>query len=154
VGAHPIAVRRATLDDVDALAALHHDTVAVAYAEFFPPPAPSVAELRPLWEQDVRTAHAVFVAGDCVGSAVARADGSLGRVHVHPSHWGGGIGGALHDAAVAELRAHGHRRAELWVIDRNVRARGMYERRGWVLDPSQVKDYLGVREVRYVLDEH
>ena len=136
---------------------LHLDTVLVAYRDWFPPDAsePDRAELVDSWSEDVATAHAVFVAerdGALIGSAVARANGDLARLHVHPSRWGDGIGAALHDAAVDALRAAGHARAELWVIEANARARSLYERKGWVLDPARVLDYLGVREVRYVLD--
>jgi GNAT superfamily N-acetyltransferase len=144
-------LRRATLDDVDALAHLHHATVSVAYREWFPPPAPAVEVLRPLWEADLRDAHAVLAWGD-VGSVVARANGDLARLHVHPSRWGEGIGRRLHDAAVAELRERGHQRAGLWVIERNERARALYERSGWTVVDGEVFEELGVREVRYVLD--
>jgi GNAT superfamily N-acetyltransferase len=145
-------LRRAGVDDIGALAALHHATVSFAYREWFPPPPPSVEELTPLWEEDVAAAYAVFMVDD-VASVVARRDGTLGRLHVHPSRWGEGLGGLLHDAAVAELRSHGHARAGLWVIEANARARRLYERRGWVFDSScEPIEYLGVHEVRYSLE--
>jgi len=146
-------LRRATADDIVTLARLHHETVSVAYRDWFPPPAPSFDELVPQWAREVAAGHAVFVYGDGVGSVVARADGSLGRLHVHPSRWGEGIGQVLHDAAVGELRSSGHRLANLLVIEANVRARSLYERNGWVLDASvPAIEHLGVREVRYVLE--
>ena len=144
-----------TTDEVDALVTLHLDTVLVAYRDWFAPDAsePDRAELVESWADDVTSAHAVFVAeldGALVGSAVARANGDLARLHVHPRHWGQGLGQALHDAAVDALWAAGHERAELWVIEANARARSLYERNRWVLDPTRSLDYLGVREVRYV----
>ena len=152
-----MVIRRATVDDVDALVTLHLDTVLFAYRDWFPPDAgePDRDELLQLWSDDVEQAHAVHVVevdGAIVGSVVARANGDLARLHVHPDHWGTGIGQALHDAAVGALRAGGHDRAELWVIEANARARSLYERNGWQVDPDRSLDYLGVREVRYVLD--
>jgi hypothetical protein len=43
----------------------------------------------------------------------------------------------------------GHVEARLWVIDRNRRARDLYERNGWVLVPGETIEELGVVEVRY-----
>jgi hypothetical protein len=42
-------------------------------------------------------------------------------------------------------------RAELWVLERNTRARAMYERRGWALVPDRRLEWPGisVAEVRY-----
>jgi GNAT superfamily N-acetyltransferase len=128
--------------------------VAFAYREWFPPPAPSVDVLAPLWARDVQDADAVIVAADgavVVGSAVARAGGDLARVHVHPSRWGEGIAQRLHAAAVDALRDAGHVEARLWVIERNARARALYERNGWVLVPDECIEELGVVEVRYRL---
>ena len=152
-------VRRATATaiDVDALVRLHLDTVLVAYRRYFPPdaPPPDADVLRRLWAHDVATAHAVLVAeeeGRVVGSVVARANGDLARLHVHPARWRRGTGRRLHDAAVDVLRAGGAGRAGLWVIAANRPARALYEGAGWQLDPSAVLTELGVTEVRYVLD--
>lgn len=152
-----MVIRRAAPDDVAALVALHLDTVLVAYRDWLPrdAPTPDREVLARLWSTDLAEAHAVHVAerdGSIVGSVVARANGDLARLHVHPDHWGAGIGQALHDVAVEALRATGNDRAELWVIEANARARSLYERNGWQVDPARVLDHLGVREVRYVLD--
>lgn len=152
-----VSIRRAVHDDVDPLARLHLDTVLFAYRDWFPPEAlaPDVRVLTDLWANDVAGAHAVFVAderGVIVGSAVARASGDLARVHVHPSRWGEGIGQQLHDAAVDALRTAGHSTAGLWVIAANERARSLYERNGWELDPERTLKEVGVIEVRYRRD--
>jgi len=150
-----VELRHATAEDVEALAGLHHDTVSVAYREWFPPPAPAVDVLCPLWEAEVREAHAVFIAvdgADVVGSAVARVGGWLGRVHVNPSRWGQGIGQQLHDAAITVFRDAGYGDAHLWVIEQNLRAIQLYERNGWVLVPDERHEELDVVEVQYRLD--
>jgi GNAT superfamily N-acetyltransferase len=152
-----VAIRVADASDVDALARLHLETVLFAYSDWFPADAlpPTVDVLLPLWSRDVAESHAVLIAEDAgvvVGSAVARADGDLARLHVRPHWWGKGIGASLHDHAVDALRAAGHARAGLWVIAANTRARSLYERRSWVLDPTRTLDEVGVLEVRYELD--
>jgi GNAT superfamily N-acetyltransferase len=149
-----LELRRATDDDVVALAALHLATVSFAYRDWFPPwaAAPAIDHLERLWREDVDTAHAVLVAiagGVVVGSAVARASGDLARLHVLPSHWSRGIGSSLHDAALSVLRERGHERAGLWVIEQNARARRLYERNGWALDPTAQLVEVDVVEVRY-----
>jgi GNAT superfamily N-acetyltransferase len=86
---------------------------------------------------------------------MARADpefpgeGQILGLHVVPSSWGQGIGSALHNDALTVLRTRGHVAAGLWVIEANERARGMYERRGWVLRPGMTKPAHGPAEVRY-----
>lgn len=53
-----------------------------------------------------------------------------------PDRWGEGIGSLLHDAAI-EIAASGTAGAiNLWALEANTRARGMYERRGWQLVPG------------------
>jgi GNAT superfamily N-acetyltransferase len=64
-------------------------------------------------------------------------DPSLGRLrglHVEPAAQGAGLGAALHEHAVARLRAAGFATAVLWVFEANGHARAFYERRGWVAD--------------------
>ena len=94
--------------------------------------------------------------GRPVGSVLTRADpdfpeGQLAGLHVLTTEWGQGIGGTLHDAAVAELTAVGYPAAGLWVIAANRRARRMYERRGWLLRPGIEQADYGATEVRYRL---
>ena len=145
--------------DAEVIAGLHAATVGVAYRGFFPEaPPPTADELRPVWESWLEDPTALALVattgGRPVGSVLARAnrefgEGELAALHVLPAEWGRGVGGALHDAALTALAAAGHWRAGLWVIAANERARGMYERRGWVLRPEVAQQYLGVTEVRY-----
>ena len=155
-------IREATEHDLVAVARVHLETVVPAYAGIFPPdaPAPTLEELQPGWERVLRepgkTAFVAELAGDVVGTAVVcpAADtdrvGELRRLHVLPAHWGGGIGSALYDVAVQALAGR-FSRAELWVLERNSRARSMYERRGWTLVPDRTLEWPGmsVVEVRY-----
>jgi ribosomal protein S18 acetylase RimI-like enzyme len=145
--------------DAGVIAALHHAAVTFAYRGFFPDsPPPTAADLRAIWVTRLADpTAAVLLAsrdGQPAGSVMARADpgfgeGQIAGLHVLPSQWGQGVGGALHDAALTVLAAAGHRTAGLWVIAANQRARRMYERRGWVLLPGVEQEDYGVTEVRY-----
>jgi GNAT superfamily N-acetyltransferase len=95
--------------------------------------------------------------GQPAGSVMAHPDpesggGQLAGLHVLPAHWGQGIGSALHDAALTLLAGAGHRTAALWVLAPNIRARRMYERRGWQLGAETQAGPHGVPEIRYYRD--
>ena len=59
------------------------------------------------------------------------------RLYVDPGHWGRGIGRRLHDTALGHLQHAGYRVVVLWVLERNVRARAMYERWGRSATPAR-----------------
>ena len=60
----------------------------------------------------------------------------LKRLYVAPTHWGRGVGAALHDRILEEAIERGATTINLWVLERNVRARAMYERWGWEHRPG------------------
>jgi len=100
-------------------------------------------------------------AGDVVGMALGTqglADDGAGppvrglchvsMVFVAPDYWGIGLGGRLVDALLPEARSRGYDRVQLWTQFDNVRARRLYEGRGFV--PSgREKDEFGERIVHY-----
>ncbi|MDQ1395380.1 MAG: hypothetical protein QOG64_639 [Acidimicrobiaceae bacterium] len=160
-------VRRASAADVAVLAAVHRETVTAAYAGIFPPGAsvPTLAQLEADWAEAVEgRSSTVLVAesdGAIVGTVAATAvlagddpeSGQVGRLHVVPGWWGAGLGSRLHDEALLVLRSRGCRRARLWVLEKNRRARAMYEGRGWRMVPGEALDRGGgVVEVRYQVD--
>lgn len=72
----------------------------------------------------------------------------VSMVFVAPERWGGGLGGRLVDALLEEVRGRGYDRAQLWTQTENVRARRLYERRGF--RPSgRKKDEFGERIVHF-----
>jgi GNAT superfamily N-acetyltransferase len=73
------------------------------------------------------------VAGRAVGIAAIRPEW-LDGLYLVPELWGRGVGGRLHDHAVARLRGLGCERCHLWVLEENPRARRFYEQRGWQLN--------------------
>jgi ribosomal protein S18 acetylase RimI-like enzyme len=79
--------------------------------------------------------------------------GELYAINVHPDYWRTGVGTALLAEAQRRLADHGYRRAVLWVLPGNVRARRFYERHGWKLEGAEhIQELRGgvtVAEVRY-----
>lgn len=124
-----------------ALADVHLQTVVVAYAGLFPAwaPAPTYDGLVEDWLRAIsdRTCR-VFIAedeGGAVGTAAIRQEpgaecAQLRRLHVLPERWNSGIGVALHDRSIEAMRYEGYEAAVLWVLTKNHRSRGFYERRG------------------------
>jgi ribosomal protein S18 acetylase RimI-like enzyme len=87
--------------------------------------------------------------GSVVGFAVtgtsedADADpktGELYAIYLEPSRVGTGIGRALFEHAVDELRERGFTAATLWVLEANERARRFYELAGWKTDGSTASE--------------
>ena len=82
----------------------------------------------------------------------AAVGGELYAINVDPDSWGTGAGRALHEAALDALRDAGFKRAALWVLPENRRARHFYENLGWQADNvERIATIRGfeVPEVRY-----
>jgi GNAT superfamily N-acetyltransferase len=134
----------------------------LAYAHIFPPTAPQPTEERltevyrrrftPPSRGLVLEVDGVLVG--CVAVSVDEAEeGEVVGLYVDPSWWDRGLGVRLLEAVLEDLRDGGARSARLWVLEHNARARGMYERRGWVADGAtrSVSTAGDVIELRYRL---
>jgi ribosomal protein S18 acetylase RimI-like enzyme len=167
-----VSIRPAGLGDLDALAAIHEAAARAGYRHIFPADAPfprdeARADLRQFLEAESFRAFVAEDEGIVIGFVVAgpaledcesnRAHPAPGRIaqihllHIHPTQRNGGIGGALHDRALAALVADGFAATILWVLDRNERARHFYERRGWQTDGGRRKERYAIEidVVRY-----
>jgi GNAT superfamily N-acetyltransferase len=160
-----VEIRRAWPEDASSIARMHCASARAGYSTFFPTSArkPTSRSLEPGWEQLLRSPGAfVWVActgGEVIGSvAIAADDGvpsglALCRLYVDPDWRGQSIGTALHDAALNHARSGSHGRINLWVLQRNGRARVMYERLGWryMPGPRMGNAVPGVFDVLYEL---
>jgi GNAT superfamily N-acetyltransferase len=72
-----------------------------------------------------------------VGPEAATCGGMLLLMYVTPDASGTGAGRALMGAGEDALRGLRHRTAVLWVLERNVRARRLYETGGWRADGAR-----------------
>src|SRR5262249_36463027 len=140
------------VDDAAVIARLHVRASQWAYRGLMPDAflaalsgAERIAEREAKWRALIVDEHRrTLVAGDgarllgfveCGPADAADADaGELYAMYLEPDVVGRGVGRALHDAAVADLRARGFGRAVLWVLDGNARARRFYEAAGWRAD--------------------
>jgi L-amino acid N-acyltransferase YncA len=81
--------------------------------------------------------------------------GEVPAIYLEPEVVGHGIGRQLFAAVTDELRRAGFRRATLWVLEANERARRFYERAGWRWDGTVSRhDFDCANEpiVRYAVD--
>ena len=158
-------IATAAARDAEAIGAVHLRSALTAYADIFPrsTPPPTSEQLTAQWQAMIGDPGArVLVArgdGAIVGAVALEAAPTvpsgllLVGLYVDPDHWGRGIGSMLHDAAVADarLRSDG---LNLWVLEANLVARAMYERRGWSLVPDRhlANEPPEIRDVLYQLD--
>lgn len=170
-----IIVRRAAVGDSAGMGEIHVAAWRFAYPDVMPADFLSRLSAKRSavgWADSIRRFEAgepdlpvtmvaerdeALVAMTCFGSNRAKqneddATGELWMLNAHPHSFGTGAATALHARAVAELGALGHRRAVLWVVEQNPRARRFYEREGWHPDGLRRTETIGgadVAEVRY-----
>jgi len=124
-----IVIRAGRKSDAPALGAIHrHSRIA---AMPWLPVLHSAEEDAEFLGTVVLARQKVWVAEDPTGEPVgfaAVSDGMLNHLYVAPTWQGRGVGSALLEAART-----GMDRLELWVFQRNERARAFYRRHGFVL---------------------
>jgi GNAT superfamily N-acetyltransferase len=162
-----VRVRAAGSTDVRPLARVQLQAALTGFAHIFPDSVakPTEAALdqewAPLLADPAKTVLAAIeseriIAGVAFGDFPELAPagcGHLAKLYVLPEAWGAGVGALLYNMAVDQLRADGYQRLWLWVLEGNARARGMYERRGWVAQDERRTDWpgSGVYEMGYAL---
>lgn len=158
-----LLIRTAHADEAAEIAELHLRTALHAYEEIFPPeaPPPTLPELTSTWRGHLReqTAFVAVVDNRIVGVALVGADSGesgaahLSRVYVAPELAGRGIGTRLYGACLERIAAAGFAAATLWVLEKNTRVRGWYERLGWVAtgERKAVYEPAGIDDLRYRL---
>jgi GNAT superfamily N-acetyltransferase len=77
---------------------------------------------------------AYATAGPSRDPDAAAGTGELTSLYVLPARAGHGLGRLLLERVEEGLRARGHTRATLWVLEGNERARRFYELAGWAAD--------------------
>jgi GNAT superfamily N-acetyltransferase len=133
-----VRIVRATADDVGLCLSVHRSSAVAGFRDVFPPdryPFPQ-EQMRAAWvaalADPLVEVHVAYLDDEAAGTISIGGD-CLRTLYVVPAAWNRGVGGALHDFALARLRTAGVRRARLWTLEENHRARGFYERRGWTL---------------------
>lgn len=146
-----MVVREGRPDDVDALVNVHGRAWRLGYEDVLPYEALDGwdrdevrARLRPLLAGEAGRSVLVAATADgvphgFVAFGPARDDDRIGDgeillLYVEPAGQLAGLGGALHDAALAALHERGFAQAVVWVFEANAQGLGFYERRGWAFD--------------------
>lgn len=158
----PIQLRRAVPEDAAALAAVEVHCWRATYRGLMPDAfldELSEAEKADAWRQNLLKhgpsgRKRVWVApGDAGISGFVRVgpvmdDGEVGLIYllyVVPEQWSRGVGTALMQAGMQDLRDLGMHEATLWVLRDNLRARRFYEHLGWMPDGRTAsEDYGGI----------
>ena len=168
-----VIVRRAVPGDAEDIGRVHVGSWRAAYAGLVPDSllaGLSVETAVGRWSERLRSTapgRRILVAevdGIVVGFAVVTASrdddsapetGELVAIYAEPRVWGQGVGPALHEVALQQLRDLGVSSATLWVLTTNERARRFYERYGWGLggaDKEVVKDGVPLPATQYRRD--
>jgi GNAT superfamily N-acetyltransferase len=147
-------IRRARVQDAAAMADINRRGWQVAYADIVPAETlrEAAEDLEERWAEglaDGEPGREVWVATDDDDAAIgfvsvgasrdadARpGEGELRAIYLAPEVLGTGVGRELLSCGERALARLGHAAATLWVFEANVRARGFYERNGWVAEPD------------------
>jgi len=152
-----VRIAPARVGDAEALTDLHLDVWEEAYADLMP--ASVFTERRARRAERVASGRGIIASGSSDNLLAWSADGRLlgfsstgtGRdpdadlpplelmaLYVRASSYGIGLGHALLDAALGSSPAY------LWVLDRNHRAIGFYERHGFAFDGATKPEDVGL----------
>ena len=155
-----VRVRRAVVDDADAIERVRTDTWRDAYRGLMPDSVLdglSYDATRRRAQMSALPAHAfVLVAEDngrrsmrstaaCAQRTRQAAGEGEAEPYVLPEHHGRGAGRALLEAAAKELLERGFRSMIIWVLRENAPSRRFYERMGGVHVRDEERDLEGVR---------
>ena len=150
----PLTIRHATPDDAGAIAEVHVASWQAAFRGILPEDAldaMTADDRLPMWTRVLEPGSnfRVIVAKEdeaIIGFASVgpSEDGEPGEMtlytlYLQPDVTGKGIGRALLAEAERVMAAHGALAASLRVITANPRARYVYERAGWTLEPDTAR---------------
>jgi ribosomal protein S18 acetylase RimI-like enzyme len=168
----PVKIRPATIDDAPAIAEVHVRSWQWAYRGQIPDDY--LDRMSDTLDRRIEARRAELAnlplddrwwvaeqAGQIVGFAITQPSrdddvppltGEVALIYLLPEAAGKGVGRALFARAVEDLRERGYRRATLWVLESNARARRFYEAAGFAPDGARkTEERPGalLHEVRY-----
>jgi L-amino acid N-acyltransferase YncA len=165
-------VRKAAVEDAAGIASVHVRTWQVAYRGHMPNEfldGLDVEKRATMWRALTRDPDKIILVaenseGNIVGFCAAGSSrdrdanaktAEIGAIYVDPENWHKGIGRALLQAVLDQVRERGFEQVTLWVLAANRQARSFYESFGFIPDGSindDRSDGFLVREVRYCID--
>jgi GNAT superfamily N-acetyltransferase len=150
--ARPIRLSRPDPDRRTLVAVTREHPVVVGYASFGPERSLLSAHAHPAAAGPATGEEGpLFRAAPLTEAGRAGETGEVYALYVSPDWWSTGTGRSLMAAALTALSEAGYRRAVLWVLAGNDRARRFYERAGFTADGAEnvLTGLGGVLEVRY-----
>jgi putative acetyltransferase len=129
----PYFVRRATANDIDAVARIWHVGWTDGHAGHVPPELVRYRNLEQFESRARERVDCMWVAESdrqTVGFVVVKRD-EVEQIYVDRTARGSGVAATLLHQAETEIRSAGHRLAWLAVVAGNQRARAFYSRHGW-----------------------
>ncbi|MGA2548872.1 MAG: GNAT family N-acetyltransferase [Burkholderiaceae bacterium] len=164
-----VTTRRARADDADAIADVHVESWRSSYAHLLSQAyldSLSKAQRAKSWRAALEQGAPEIWLGPDRGTVTGwiafdrdrepgagSSDGEIWALYVAAGSWGSGLGTALCERACARLAARGFKKVTLWVFEDNPRARGFYQKRGFVLVADSARSFelggVGLREVCY-----
>ena len=171
-GVADLAIRRASVEDVDSICDLHLRSWQAFYRGLIPDGvlddfAATQDDRNARRRLEIATAgsgvstwvalHGTMIVGFALTNRSRDDDaspdtGEVSAVYVLPGFVGRGVGRLLLAHAVRDLADQGYTRATLWVLESNARARRFYEIAGWRPDgaaKTEVRPGGRLHEVRY-----
>lgn len=153
-------VRRAVVDDAEAIERIRTDTWRDAYRGLMPDSLLAGLDYDATRRRVVMSAlppeQFVLVAEDdgavvgfCIGGPSRPPDdwfrGEVYAIYVLPEHHGRGLGRAMLHAAAQELNDRGFLSMIIWVLRENAPSRRFYERMGGIWVRDEVRELQGLR---------
>jgi GNAT superfamily N-acetyltransferase len=159
----------AAMADAEALREVHVETWAATFADLVPArfreerlAAHRRRDWRALLAELAQAGGGVMTARDDRGALIgfcqfgatpdedddADEVGHIDRLYVLPRRQRGGVGGALVDRTLTELRGRGWKATTLWALEADARAVAFYEKTGWIADGARRFDGGGERRYR------
>lgn len=168
-----IVVRLATPSDAKQIATIHVETWQNTYRGFIPNSylnSLSIPNRTKKWLAMLNDKNdiSVYFVGEinnrvmgwlslckCRDRDASSTWGELGGIYIHPLAQRKGLGTALMQEGLKQLKKLGYEKATLWVLTPNIKARGFYESKGWRLDGEikvDPRDGFDLHETRYCID--
>ena len=113
------------------------------------------AEWRTWVAQDGAEVTGFAVTGPSQDADATERTGEVYAIYLQPDRVGTGLGRALFEHAVGDLRERGFEAVTLWVLETNERARRFYEAAGWTHDGTVTSERVDCEmrpTVRYRID--
>ncbi len=159
-------IRYANISDFEILGEIHSESLSFAYTGIFPDDYIqsrfSYERRKDGFKRELSLGHpetaiiykdeipiGLFTFGKSRYGDVDDSCIEIWRVYLKPNYIGKGFGTELMNWGIHELRKRGYKKAILWVLEDNHRARRFYERNGFSFDGNVQIIENGIRELRY-----